>query len=116
VDAILGALGDGDIGVHFPPSDEKWRDAKSEIFVAHALKLLTARQGQLDHIDITLICERPKLSPYRDEMRGRLASLLGLPLSDISLKATTTERLGFTGRAEGIAAQAVATLRLPVTP
>ena len=116
VDAILGALGDGDIGVHFPPSDEKWRDAKSELFVAHAVKLLTAKQGHLDHVDITLICERPKLSVYRDEMRNRLASLLGLPLSGVSLKATTTERLGFTGRAEGIAAQAVATLRLPVTP
>jgi 2-C-methyl-D-erythritol 4-phosphate cytidylyltransferase/2-C-methyl-D-erythritol 2,4-cyclodiphosphate synthase len=114
VDAILGALGDGDIGVHFPPSDEKWRGAKSEIFVAHALKLLLARHGHLDHIDITLICEQPKLSLYRDEMRDRLASLLGLPLSAVSLKATTTERLGFTGRAEGIAAQAVATVRLPV--
>ena len=114
VDAILGALGDGDIGVHFPPSDEKWRGAKSEIFVAHALKLLVARRGHLDHIDITLICEQPKLNPYRDEMRDRLASLLGLPLSAVSLKATTTERLGFTGREEGIAAQAVATVRLPV--
>ena len=116
VDAILGALAEGDIGVHFPPSDEKWRDAKSEIFVTHAMKLLAAKGGILDHVDITLICEQPKLSPHRDEMKSRLISLLGLAPDAISLKATTTERLGFTGRAEGIAAQAIATIRVPAAP
>jgi len=113
VDAILGALGEGDIGVHFPPSEEKWRDAKSDIFVAHALSLVAARRGTLDHVDITLICERPKLKDHRAEMQSHLASLLGLPHSSVNLKATTTEKLGFTGREEGIAAQAVATLRIP---
>ncbi len=113
VDAILGALGEDDIGVHFPPSDEKWRGVPSDIFVAHALKLLTKRGGVLDHIDITVICERPKLKDHRVAMRDRLASLLGLPGNAVSLKATTTEKLGFTGRSEGIAAQAVATLRVP---
>jgi 2-C-methyl-D-erythritol 4-phosphate cytidylyltransferase/2-C-methyl-D-erythritol 2,4-cyclodiphosphate synthase len=112
VDAILGALGEGDIGVHFPPSEERWRDAKSDIFVAHALDLLAARRGALDHVDITLICERPKLKDHRVAMRTHLASLLGLPHSSVNLKATTTEKLGFTGREEGIAAQAVVTLRI----
>jgi 2-C-methyl-D-erythritol 4-phosphate cytidylyltransferase/2-C-methyl-D-erythritol 2,4-cyclodiphosphate synthase len=113
VDAILGALGEGDIGVHFPPDEEKWRDAKSDIFIAHAMSLLAARGGMLDHVDVTLICERPKLKHHRAEMKSRLAALLGVAQSSVSLKATTTEKLGFTGRAEGIAAQAVATLRLP---
>jgi len=113
VDAILGALGDGDIGVHFPPSDQKWRGANSDIFIAHALHLLTARGGRLDHVDITVICEQPKLKDHRAAMRDSLASLLGLADDAVSLKATTTEKLGFTGRAEGIAAQAVATIRLP---
>ena len=113
VDAILGALGEGDIGVHFPPSDEKWRGAKSDIFIAHAMSLLAARGGVLDHVDVTLICERPKLKHHRAEMKSHLAALLGAAQSSFSLKATTTEKLGFTGRAEGIAAQAVATLRLP---
>ena len=115
VDAILGALVECDIGVHFPPSEEKWRDAISDIFVAHALDLLAARRGTLDHIDITLICERPKLKDYRAAMQTHLASLLGLPHSSVNLKATTTEKLGFTGREEGFAAQAVATLRIPST-
>ncbi len=115
VDAILGALGEGDIGLHFPPNEEKWRNAKSGIFVAHALDLLTARRGTLDHVDITLICERPKLKNYRATMQTHLASILGLPQSSINLKATTTEKLGFTGREEGIAAQAVVTLRIQPT-
>lgn len=115
VDAILGALGEGDIGIHFPPNEEKWRNAKSGIFVAHALDLLTARRGTLDHVDITLICERPKLKNYRATMQTHLASILGLPQSSINLKATTTEKLGFTGREEGIAAQAVVTLRIQPT-
>ncbi|MBR45814.1 MAG: 2-C-methyl-D-erythritol 2,4-cyclodiphosphate synthase, partial [Rhodospirillaceae bacterium] len=114
VDAMLGALGEGDIGIHFPPSDEKWRGANSDIFIAHALHLLTARGGKLDHVDITVICERPKLKDHGSAMRDRLAMLLDLPDDAVSLKATTTEKLGFTGRAEGISAQAVATIRLPV--
>ncbi|MEE8173455.1 MAG: 2-C-methyl-D-erythritol 2,4-cyclodiphosphate synthase, partial [Alphaproteobacteria bacterium] len=113
VDAILGAMGEGDIGVHFPPGEEQWRDAKSEIFVAHAVNMLAARGGTLDHVDITLICERPKLKDHRATMRAHLAAILGLPQSSVNLKATTTEKLGFTGRAEGIAAQAVATVRMP---
>ncbi len=106
-------MGEGDIGVHFPPGEEQWRDAKSEIFVAHAVNMLAARGGTLDHVDITLICERPKLKDHRATMRAHLAAILGLPQSSVNLKATTTEKLGFTGRAEGIAAQAVATVRMP---
>jgi 2-C-methyl-D-erythritol 4-phosphate cytidylyltransferase/2-C-methyl-D-erythritol 2,4-cyclodiphosphate synthase len=112
-DALLGALGEGDIGVHFPPSDPQWRGAPSSLFVEHARALLKERGGRIDHVDATLICEAPKLTPHRDAIRARIAALLRLPLSRISLKATTTERLGFTGRGEGIAAQAVATVRLP---
>ena len=114
VDAILGALGEGDIGVHFPPTNEQWRGASSDIFIGHALQLLTMRGGKLDHIDVTVICERPKLHNHRAAMQNKLASLLCLPEDAVSLKATTTEKLGFTGREEGIAAQALATLRIPV--
>ena len=114
VDAVLGAMAAGDIGTHFPPSDETWRDADSARFVAHALSLLKERGGQLVHIDVTVICQRPKIGPHRPAMVARLADVLGLTPARISLKATTTERLGFTGRGEGIAAQAVATVRLPV--
>ena len=113
VDAILGALAAGDIGSHFPPSDAAWRDADSTRFVAHALALLAARGGQLRHVDVTLICQRPRIGPHRPAMVARLAAVLGLAPGRIGLKATTTERLGFTGRGEGIAAQAVATVRLP---
>ena len=113
VDAVLGALAAGDIGTHFPPSDETWRGADSAHFVAHALELLRQRGGQLGHVDVTLICQRPRIGPHRAAMVARLAALLDLAPARISLKATTTERLGFTGRGEGIAAQAVATVRLP---
>ncbi len=113
VDAVLGALAAGDIGTHFPPSDETWRDADSAHFVAHALELLKERGGRLGHVDVTLICQRPRIGPHRAAMVARLAALLDLAPARISLKATTTERLGFTGRGEGIAAQAVATVRLP---
>ena len=113
VDAILGALAAGDIGTHFPPSDEAWRNAESSRFVAHALKLLAERGGHLSHVDVTVICQRPRIGPHREAMLARLATVLGLDPARISLKATTTERLGFTGRGEGIAAQAVATVRLP---
>jgi 2-C-methyl-D-erythritol 4-phosphate cytidylyltransferase/2-C-methyl-D-erythritol 2,4-cyclodiphosphate synthase len=112
-DAILGALGEGDIGVHFPPSDPRWRGAPSSLFVEHARKLVEGRGGRIDHVDATLICEAPRLGPYREAIRIRLAVLLSVSPSCVSVKATTTERLGFTGRGEGIAAQAVATVRLP---
>lgn len=112
-DAILGALGAGDIGDHFPPTDEKWRGAPSNIFAEHAAKLVHEAQGQLVHVDLTLICERPKIKPHREAMRASVAKILELPLSSVSVKATTTEKLGFTGRQEGIAAQAIATIELP---
>ena len=113
VDAILGAIGDGDIGSHFPPSDPTWRDAPSDKFVTHALARVAARGGRLVNADITIIGERPKIGPHREAMRARLAAITGLPLERMSIKATTTESLGFTGRREGIAAQAVATVELP---
>jgi 2-C-methyl-D-erythritol 4-phosphate cytidylyltransferase / 2-C-methyl-D-erythritol 2,4-cyclodiphosphate synthase len=112
-DAILGALGDGDIGQHFPPSDPQWRGASSDRFLAHAAQLVAQRGGRLSHVDVTLVCERPKVGAHREAMRARLAALLGLPLHAVSVKATTTEGLGFTGRKEGIAAHAVATMLLP---
>ncbi|MBU2166946.1 MAG: bifunctional 2-C-methyl-D-erythritol 4-phosphate cytidylyltransferase/2-C-methyl-D-erythritol 2,4-cyclodiphosphate synthase [Alphaproteobacteria bacterium] len=114
-DAILGAMGDGDIGDHFPPSDPQWKGASSDRFLVHAVQRLAARDGQLVHVDVTLICEEPKIKPHRQAMRERLAELCGLPLEAVSVKATTTEQLGFTGRGEGLAAQAVATLTLPAS-
>lgn len=112
-DAILGAIGEGDIGQHFPPGDPQWRDAASDRFLTHAAGLVAARGGRIDHVDVTIIAERPKVGPHRDVMRQRIADILRLPLAAVSVKATTTEGLGFAGRGEGIAAQAVATLRLP---
>jgi 2-C-methyl-D-erythritol 4-phosphate cytidylyltransferase/2-C-methyl-D-erythritol 2,4-cyclodiphosphate synthase len=112
-DAILGAIGEGDIGVHFPPSDERWRDAPSWKFLDHAANLVRRKGGAIVHCDVTIICERPKISPHRDAMRARIAELLALDIARVSVKATTTEGLGFTGRREGLAAQAVATVRLP---
>ena len=112
-DAILGALGAGDIGHHFPPSDPRWRGQASELFLRHASGLVDARGGRIAHVDVTLLCEAPKIAPHRDAMRSRIAELLGLTLDRVSVKATTTERLGFLGRGEGIAAQATATVRLP---
>lgn len=112
-DAILGALGDGDIGTHFPPSDPQWRGAPSSLFLDHVRGLVAAAGGRIEHVDLTLICEAPRIGPYRDAMRARISALLQLAQSRVSIKATTTERLGFTGRGEGIAAQAVATLSLP---
>ncbi|MDP3908059.1 bifunctional 2-C-methyl-D-erythritol 4-phosphate cytidylyltransferase/2-C-methyl-D-erythritol 2,4-cyclodiphosphate synthase [Novosphingobium sp.] len=110
VDAILGAIGDGDIGSHFPPSDPQWRGASSDRFLAHAVSLAAAQGYRIGNVDVTIICEAPRIGPHRQAMRERLAQLLGTPLASVSVKATTTERLGFTGRSEGIAAQAVATL------
>ena len=114
VDALLGAVSEGDIGTHFPPSDEAWRDAESARFVSHAMDLLAERGATLSNVDLTIICERPKVGPHRAAMVERLATLLAIGADRISLKATTTERLGFTGRGEGIAAQAVAAVRLPL--
>lgn len=115
-DAILGALADGDIGTHFPPSDPQWRGASSDRFLAHAVSLVRAKGGIVDHLDATLLCEKPRLGPHREAMRQRIAEIAGLRLDQVSLKATTTEKLGFTGRGEGIAAQAAATIRLPENP
>jgi 2-C-methyl-D-erythritol 4-phosphate cytidylyltransferase/2-C-methyl-D-erythritol 2,4-cyclodiphosphate synthase len=113
-DAIFGALADGDIGSHFPPSDERWRDATSDQFLAFACNRAHAVGAQISNLDVTLICEQPKITPHRDAMRTRIAEICALPVSHISVKATTSEGLGFTGRREGIAAQATATLLLPV--
>lgn len=113
VDAILGALAEGDIGQHFPPSDPQWKGAASHRFLEFARDRVRARGGSITHVDVTIICEAPKIGPHREAMRAQLAQLLALPLNRVSVKATTTERLGFAGRKEGIAAQAVASLLLP---
>ncbi|CAN5395591.1 bifunctional 2-C-methyl-D-erythritol 4-phosphate cytidylyltransferase/2-C-methyl-D-erythritol 2,4-cyclodiphosphate synthase [soil metagenome] len=112
-DAILGAIGEGDIGDHFPPTDPQWKGARSDLFLKHAADLVASRGGRVAHVDVTLICERPKVKPHRQAMRERLAALLSLPLDAVSVKATTTEAMGFTGRGEGLAAQAIATVELP---
>jgi 2-C-methyl-D-erythritol 4-phosphate cytidylyltransferase/2-C-methyl-D-erythritol 2,4-cyclodiphosphate synthase len=113
VDAILGALADGDIGSHFPPSDPKWKGAASDQFLKHAVDLVAKRGGRIAHLEVTMICEAPKIGPLRETMRARIAEIAGLPLSRVAVKATTSERLGFTGRQEGIAATSSATIRLP---
>nr|WP_199699282.1 bifunctional 2-C-methyl-D-erythritol 4-phosphate cytidylyltransferase/2-C-methyl-D-erythritol 2,4-cyclodiphosphate synthase [Oleomonas cavernae] len=112
-DALLGAIGAGDIGQHFPPSDAQWRGVASSRFLAHAASLVAARGGAIAHVDLTIICERPKVGPHRAAMVQRIAEILSIGPERVSVKATTTERLGFTGRGEGIAAQAIATVRLP---
>lgn len=112
-DALLGCIGAGDIGQHFPPTDERWRGASSDKFLAHAAGLVRERGGAVSHVDVTLICERPRIGPHRAAMAARVAEILGIEISRVSVKATTTEGLGFTGRREGLAAQAVATVRLP---
>jgi 2-C-methyl-D-erythritol 4-phosphate cytidylyltransferase/2-C-methyl-D-erythritol 2,4-cyclodiphosphate synthase len=113
VDAILGALADGDIGSHFPPSDAKWKGASSDQFLKYAIERVTARSGRVANLEVTMICERPKIGPLRDTMRARIADISGVDISRVAVKATTSERLGFTGREEGIAATASATIRLP---
>jgi 2-C-methyl-D-erythritol 4-phosphate cytidylyltransferase/2-C-methyl-D-erythritol 2,4-cyclodiphosphate synthase len=113
-DAIYGALAEGDIGRHFPPSEARWKDADSARFLRHATERISARGGVLGNADITLICERPKIAPHAAAMMARLADLMGVDVGRVSVKATTTEKLGFTGRMEGIAAQAVVTVLLPV--
>ena len=109
-DALLGAIGDGDIGQHFPDNDPRWKGTASAIFLAEALRLVRARGGTIGNVDVTLLCEAPKIAPHRDTMRRRIAELLGLEEGRVSVKATTTEGLGFTGRREGIAALATATV------
>jgi 2-C-methyl-D-erythritol 4-phosphate cytidylyltransferase / 2-C-methyl-D-erythritol 2,4-cyclodiphosphate synthase len=112
-DAILGALGAGDIGMHFPPSDPKWRGAPSHLFLRHAADLVTQAKGRIVHVDVTMMCEAPRIGPHREAMVAKIAEILSLPANRVSVKATTTEKLGFLGRSEGMAAQAIATLQLP---
>lgn len=112
-DAILGAIGEGDIGDHFPPTDPKWKGAASDQFLAHAADLVAAKGGAIVNVDVTLICERPKIKPHRQAMRERLAEILSLPVDRVSVKATTTEKMGFTGRGEGLAASAVVAVETP---
>ena len=112
-DAILGAIGEGDIGEHFPPSDPQWKGAASDRFLLHAVEILTNKGGRIVNADVTLVCERPKIRPHRDAMRQRLAELLGVPLDRVSVKATTTEGMGFTGRQEGLLAQAIVAVETP---
>jgi len=113
-DALLGAAGLGDIGEHFPPSEARWRGASSDLFLGHAAKLIRDRGGLIDHVDCTVICEEPKVGPHRSAMRERVANILDLSIEQVSIKATTTEGLGFTGRREGVAAQAVASIRMEI--
>jgi 2-C-methyl-D-erythritol 4-phosphate cytidylyltransferase / 2-C-methyl-D-erythritol 2,4-cyclodiphosphate synthase len=112
-DALLGTIGAGDIGMHFPPSDPKWRGAASARFLEHAAGLIATAGGIIDFVDVTIICEAPKIGPHREAIRASIADILKLPVTRVSVKATTTERLGFTGRGEGMAAQAIATVRVP---
>ncbi|BBB11940.1 2-C-methyl-D-erythritol 4-phosphate cytidylyltransferase [Sphingopyxis sp. FD7] len=112
-DAILGALGDGDIGDHFPPSDPQWRGAASHRFLSFAGERVAAKGGRIGHLDLTIIAEAPRIGPHRVAIRNRIAEILAIPVGRVSVKATTTERLGFTGRREGVSAQAVATIQLP---
>jgi 2-C-methyl-D-erythritol 4-phosphate cytidylyltransferase/2-C-methyl-D-erythritol 2,4-cyclodiphosphate synthase len=112
-DAVLGTISAGDIGKHFPPSDPQWRGASSDRFLRHAVELVAARQGRIVHLDLTIVCEAPKVGPHRDAMARSIATIAGITADRVSVKATTTEGLGFTGRREGIAAQAVATVELP---
>lgn len=111
-DALLGTIAAGDIGDHFPPSDPQWKGAPSPLFLGHARTLVEQAGGVIDHVDVTIICEAPRIGPHREAMRARIGDMLRLPLTRVSVKATTTERLGFTGRGEGVAAQAVATVRV----
>ena len=113
VDAILGALAEGDIGVHFPPSDPQWRGASSDRFLAFACDRVRARSGMIAHLDVTIVCEMPRVGPHRDAMRARIAAIAGIPIGRVAIKATTSEKMGFTGRAEGLVAMATATVRLP---
>ena len=112
-DALLGAIGSGDIGTHFPPSEPQWKGASSDRFLDHAANEVRSRGGRIDHLDVTVLCERPRIGAHRGPMQERIATIVGIPAENVSIKATTTERMGFTGREEGLAAQAVATIRMP---
>jgi 2-C-methyl-D-erythritol 4-phosphate cytidylyltransferase/2-C-methyl-D-erythritol 2,4-cyclodiphosphate synthase len=112
-DALLGAIAEGDIGLHFPPSDARWRGVASEIFLKHAANKVKERGGEIVHVDVTLLCEAPRIGPYREAMRAQIAKILGLDTGQVSIKATTNEGLGSIGRGEGIAAMATATVSLP---
>jgi len=116
VDAILGALAEGDIGSHFPPSDQQWKGASSDRFLSFACERVRARGGMIAHLDVIVVCEAPRVSPHRDAMRARIAAIAGVDLDRVAVKATTNEKLGFIGRSEGIAAMATATIRLPAVP
>ena len=109
-DALLGAIGDGDIGEHFPPSDPKWKGASSDRFLADAVRRVVERGGRIVNLDVTMVCERPKISPHRDAMRARVAEIAGIDAARVGVKATTSEKMGFTGRGEGIVAFAIATV------
>jgi 2-C-methyl-D-erythritol 4-phosphate cytidylyltransferase / 2-C-methyl-D-erythritol 2,4-cyclodiphosphate synthase len=113
VDAILGALAEGDIGTHFPPSDPQWRGVSSDRFLTFACERVRARLGVIAHLDVTVVCEAPRIAPHRDAMRARIAAIAGIPVERVAVKATTSEKLGFTGRGEGIVAMTTATVRLP---
>jgi 2-C-methyl-D-erythritol 4-phosphate cytidylyltransferase/2-C-methyl-D-erythritol 2,4-cyclodiphosphate synthase len=113
-DALLGAIGDGDIGSHFPPSDPQWKGAASEIFLAAAAESVRKRGGMIAHIDATIVCERPKIGPHRDAIRESIAKIVQISVDRVAIKATTSEHLGFTGREEGMASLALATVRLPL--
>ena len=112
-DAILGALAEGDIGAHFPPSDAQWRGAASERVLKFSVERVKVRGGRIAHLDLTIVCEAPRIAPQRDAMRARIAEIAGIDVGRVAVKATTSEKLGFTGRGEGIAAYATATVRLP---
>jgi 2-C-methyl-D-erythritol 4-phosphate cytidylyltransferase/2-C-methyl-D-erythritol 2,4-cyclodiphosphate synthase len=114
-DAILATICEGDIGQHFPPSDARWKDAASSIFLAHAAGLLRERGGFIANVDITIVCEAPRIGPHVGSMRSAVAAILSVTVDRVSIKATTSETLGFTGRGEGLAALATATVRLPAT-
>jgi len=113
LNAVLGALAEGDIGVHFPPSDPQWRGASSDRFLSFAVERVRRRGGRIAHLDLTLVCEAPRIGPYREAIRARIATIAGIPIDRVAVKATTSEKLGFTGRGEGLAAYATATVRLP---
>ncbi len=115
-DALLGAMALGDIGQHFPPSDIQWKNASSDRFLKHAVDLVAARGGRIVNLDLTLVCEAPKIGPHRGAMQAKIATICGIEPARISVKATTTEKLGFTGRREGIAGQAAASVELPYRP
>lgn len=112
-DALLGTIGAGDIGYYFPPTEDKWKNANSKIFINHALKLITVKGGKINNVDVTIISEQPKINPHREILTKSLAQILNLPIDDVNIKATTTEKLGFLGREEGIACHAIATVDFP---